>query len=97
MQGAGALRGAGRRKGMMVNINQVVDFDTAATVVADFGYAAEQKKPARPIHRPHKKEGKRGLQARPPVITCAPWARIAVKASCPGVSRKVTLRSCNSA
>lgn len=57
------------RKGMMVNINQVVDFDTAATVVADFGYTGEQKKPARPIHRPHKKEGKRGLQARPPVIT----------------------------
>lgn len=52
------------RKGMMVNINQVVDFDTAATVVADFGYTGEQKKPARPIHRPHKKEGKRGLQAR---------------------------------
>jgi translation initiation factor IF-2 len=57
------------RKGIMVNINQVLDFDTAATVVADFGYAAQQKKLARPIYRPPKKEEKKGLQARPPVIT----------------------------
>ncbi len=57
------------RKGIMVNINQVLDFDTAATVVADFGYAAQQKKLARPIYRPPKKEEEKGLQARPPVIT----------------------------
>jgi len=57
------------RKGIMVNINQVVGFDTAAKVVADFGYIAQQKKLARPIYHPRKKEEKKGLQARPPVIT----------------------------
>ncbi len=57
------------RKGIMVSINQVVDFDTSALVVGDFGYAAQQKKLARRIYHPRKKEEKKGLQARPPVIT----------------------------
>ncbi len=57
------------RKGIMVSINQVVDFDTSALVVGDLGYAAQQKKLARRTYHPHKKEEKKGLQARPPVIT----------------------------
>jgi translation initiation factor IF-2 len=57
------------RKGIMVSINQVVDFDTSALVVGDFGYAAQQKKLARRAYHAHKKEEKKGLQARPPVVT----------------------------
>ena len=32
------------RKGIMANINQSLDFDTASTTVADFGYAAKAAK-----------------------------------------------------
>ena len=56
------------RKGIMANINQTVDFDTASKVAADFGYSARRKtehkaSPARKVQA-----GDR-LQPRPPVIT----------------------------
>ena len=55
------------RNGIMANINQTLDFDTATTVAAAFGYdaiAAEQRKalPSR------KERGKGKLSARPPVV-----------------------------
>ena len=56
------------RKGIMANINQTMDFDTASTIAADFGYnvktAAEHRAlPAR------KERGKRKLSVRSPVVT----------------------------
>lgn len=56
------------RKGVMVNVNQVLDFDTASTIAADFGYVA--KAPAeRTATRSRKEEGQEKLEARPPVVT----------------------------
>ncbi len=63
----------------MANINQVIDYEVAAAVVAEFGYQARPKprvsqKPVsaigevkRPKHLPGRKGG--GLQPRPPVVT----------------------------
>ena len=67
------------RSGIMANINQVIDYEVAAAVVAEFGYQARPKprvsqKPVsaigevkRPKHLPGRKGG--GLQPRPPVVT----------------------------
>lgn len=56
------------RKGIMVNVNQVIDFDTASTIAADFGYVA--KAPAeRTATRSRKEEGQEKLETRPPVVT----------------------------
>ncbi|MFO7773494.1 MAG: translation initiation factor IF-2 [Dehalococcoidia bacterium] len=56
------------RKGIMANVNQVIDFDTASTIAADFGYstkaAIEQR--ASPLRR---EEEKGRLPVRPPVVT----------------------------
>jgi translation initiation factor IF-2 len=56
------------RKGVMANINQTMDFDTASTIAVEFGYnvktAAEHRAlPAR------KARGKRKLSVRSPVVT----------------------------
>ncbi len=56
------------RKGIMANVNQSIDFNTASMIVQDFGYSAQQKVehkalPARKI------EAGDGLQTRPPVVT----------------------------
>jgi len=56
------------RKGVMVNVTQVIDFDTASSIAADFGYIA--KAPAeRRAARARKAEGEAKLPARPPVVT----------------------------
>ena len=56
------------RKGIMANINQTLDFDTASITVADFGYAAKAEKERRALPSRKKKE-KGKLSVRPPVVT----------------------------
>ena len=55
------------RKGIMANINQSVDFDTAAKVLVDFGYMAQEKVEHQVIHS-IKNMGD-SLLTRPPVVT----------------------------
>jgi translation initiation factor IF-2 len=56
------------RKGIMANINQALDFDTASITAADFGYAAKAEKERRALpSRKGKVKGK--LSVRPPVVT----------------------------
>jgi translation initiation factor IF-2 len=56
------------RKGIMANINQTLDFDTASITAADFGYAAKAPKEHRASpSRKGKVKGK--LSVRPPVVT----------------------------
>jgi translation initiation factor IF-2 len=56
------------RKGIMANINQTLDFDTASITVADFGYAAKAAKERKALP-PRKGRGKGKLSVRPPVVT----------------------------
>ena len=56
------------RKGIMANINQSVDFNTASITAAEFGYAAKAAKERRAS--PSRKERRKGkLSVRPPVVT----------------------------
>ncbi len=56
------------RKGIMANINQSVDFNTASITAAEFGYAAKAAKERRAS--PSRKEKRKGkLSVRPPVVT----------------------------
>jgi len=66
------------RRSIMANINQVIDYESAAGVAADFNYEAHQKssvvrKPAtlREIRKQQMQEDKEGggLKLRPPVVT----------------------------
>ena len=56
------------RKGVMVNINQTLDFDTASTTATDLGYGvkAAEERVALPSR---KKRGKGKPATRPPVVT----------------------------
>jgi len=56
------------RKGVMANINQPLDFDTASTIVADFGYATKAAKEPKALPS-RKGKGKGKLSIRPPVVT----------------------------
>ncbi len=58
------------RKGIMANVNQSIDFDTASTTAADFGYNAKSAKERR-ASPSRKEKGKRKgkLSVRPPVVT----------------------------
>jgi len=56
------------RDGVMANINQAVDFDTAAVVAAHFGYEAKKQPVSTQIKRPVPTRGGK-LSPRPPVIT----------------------------
>jgi translation initiation factor IF-2 len=58
------------RKGIMANVNQSIDFDTASTTAADFGYNAKAAKERR-ASPSRKEKGKRKgkLPVRPPVVT----------------------------
>jgi bacterial translation initiation factor 2 (bIF-2) len=56
------------RKGIMANINQTIDFDTATIIATDFDYKTQQKIEHR-ASLPHKKEVGAKLQTRPPVVT----------------------------
>jgi translation initiation factor IF-2 len=60
------------RNGIMANINQVVDYDTASIVVEDFGYKAQALKEeitSQPITQQIIEEDSSLLQIRPPVVT----------------------------
>jgi translation initiation factor IF-2 len=56
------------RNGVMANINQAIDFDTAALVAAYFGYEAEKQPVSTRIKRPMP-TGDGKLSPRPPVVT----------------------------
>ena len=56
------------RKGMMANINQTLDFDTASITAAEFGYTVKTAKERKVL--PSRKERRKGkLSVRPPVVT----------------------------
>ena len=58
------------RKGIMANVNQAIDFDTASTTAADFGYDAKAAKERRALpSRKERGKGKGKLSVRPPVVT----------------------------
>jgi translation initiation factor IF-2 len=58
------------RKGIMASVNQTIDFDTARTTAADFGYDAKAAKEHKVLpSRKEKTKGKRKLPVRPPVVT----------------------------
>jgi len=58
------------RKGIMANVNQTIDFDTASITAADFGYNAKAAKERRASpSRKEKGERKGKLSVRPPVVT----------------------------
>lgn len=58
------------RKGVMANINQVINYEMAAAVAADFGHQSRLKPQAvSRIKRPVPGKGPSGLQPRPPVVT----------------------------
>ena len=63
------------RNGVMATINQVIDFDTAAIIAADFSHeAAMQSAPVPTIavkqpQRPAQEDKAAGKQPRPPVVT----------------------------
>ena len=56
--------------GVMVNLNQDIDFDTAALVAAEFGVTAEELPPeVDPTEIPEIEEDAKALKLRPPVVT----------------------------
>ncbi len=56
------------RKGIMANVNQVIDFDMASTIATDLGYQAKAAIERRDLPS-KKKERKTKLPVRPPVVT----------------------------
>jgi len=56
------------RNGIMANINQVIDFDTATMIATALGYKTQQKVEPRVIPS-HRREARGKLQIRPPVVT----------------------------
>jgi translation initiation factor IF-2 len=58
------------RKDIMAGLNQTIDFDTACTTAADFGYDAKAAKERKALPtRKEKGKGKGKLSVRPPVVT----------------------------
>ncbi len=65
------------RNGLMANINQVIGYEVAATIAADFGYKVRQKPRTTKksagatgdIKRQLQDKERSGLQPRPPIIT----------------------------
>jgi translation initiation factor IF-2 len=56
------------RKGIMANVNQIIDFETASTLASECGYIAQEKE-ERKIKISHPLEGGSKLQPRPPIVT----------------------------
>ncbi len=56
------------RQGIMANINQTIDFDTATLIATAFGYRT-QKEVKHQALPSHKKEARGKLPLRPPVVT----------------------------
>lgn len=67
------------KNGIMANINQEIDFDTAAIIAADLGFEVQEEKPPEPVEeevepparkrREYTPEELAKLRARPPVVT----------------------------
>ncbi len=67
------------KNGVMANINQVIDFDTAAVVTTDMGFEVEEERPPEPVEeapvvplrrrREYTAEELSKLAPRPPVVT----------------------------
>ena len=61
------------RVGVMANINQVIDFETASTIAGEFGFDAslveEDQIGEGTFSRPEVEENPEDLIARPPVVT----------------------------
>ena len=63
------------RNGIFANINQVIDYEAATAVAANFGYEAQLKPRAAPVgergkrYQPTPGEELSGLRPRPPVVT----------------------------
>ena len=60
------------RRGIMANVNQTIDFDTAAATVEDFGYEAgaiKERGATSSRKTTRKGKGKAKLAGRPPVVT----------------------------
>jgi len=67
------------KNGVMVNINQDLDFETAAIVAADMGFEVKEERPPEPVveeapapvrkRREYTAKEKAGLKSRPPVVT----------------------------
>jgi translation initiation factor IF-2 len=56
------------RNGIMANINQIIDFDTATMIATALGYKTQQKVEPRVIPSQRREAGGK-LQIRPPVVT----------------------------
>jgi len=56
------------RKGIMISVNQAIDFDTIAAITTDFGYQSQRKTEPKSMAYVGKAKGKK-LQTRPPVVT----------------------------
>jgi len=56
------------RRGIMVSINQAIDFNTAAMIATDLGYIAQAKKERKIVTTASEKKGAK-LKPRPPVVT----------------------------
>jgi translation initiation factor IF-2 len=62
------------RKGIMASVNESIDFDTAGTTAADFGYEARAPKDRKSLATRQERgkgkgKGKSKLSVRPPVVT----------------------------
>jgi len=58
------------RNGVMANINQVVDYETAAIVAADLGFESKEEPEApQAAPKPRIAETGKGIKLRPPVVT----------------------------
>jgi translation initiation factor IF-2 len=58
------------RNGVMANINQVVDYETAAIVAADLGFESKEEPQApQAAPKPRIAETGKGIKLRPPVVT----------------------------
>jgi translation initiation factor IF-2 len=58
------------RNGVMANINQVVDYETAAIVAADLGFESkEEPQSPQAAPKPRIAETGKGIKLRPPVVT----------------------------
>jgi translation initiation factor IF-2 len=58
------------RNGVMANINQVIDYETAAIVAADLGFESKEEPQApQAVPKPRIAETGKGIKLRPPVVT----------------------------
>ncbi len=56
------------RRGMMLNVNDIIDFETAARIAQDLGFKVMVRK-QHAVVTPKQEKRREGLQPRPPVVT----------------------------